>query len=57
MEMTRNISSYSDEFKCEACGTYITGYSKAEYDEDADDTVNYEYEFKYCPECGRKVEE
>ena len=30
---------------------------RAIYDEDAEDTTYHECEFKFCPECGRKVVE
>ena len=28
-----------------------------EYDEDTEDTTYHVYEFKFCPECGRRVME
>lgn len=55
--LTRNTSKVSDTFICEKCGIRIEDYSRVEYDEDAEDTTHYEYEFKFCPECGRKIVE
>lgn len=57
METTRNISDYPsfDEFKCEECGICVSNYVRVEYDEDTNDENLFAYEFKFCPECGRKI--
>lgn len=54
--ITKNLADVSDTFICKECGIHIADYSRIEYDEDENDTTRYEYEFKYCPECGRKIE-
>lgn len=53
--LTRNISAVSYRFICEKCGIRLEDCVKTVYDEDAEDTTFYEYEFKFCPECGRKI--
>lgn len=55
---TENMATVSDEFICEKCGIYLKDYIKVVMDEDNDgyiDEQHYEYEPKYCPECGAKV--
>lgn len=56
-DVTRNIAEVSDTFICEKCGIHLEDCVRAEYDEDAEDTTHYEYKFKFCPECGRKIVE
>ena len=56
-DVTRNLAKVSDTFICEKCGIWLKDCVKAEYDEDTEDTAYQEYEFKFCPRCGRKVEE
>lgn len=56
-DVTRNIAELSDTFICEKCGIHLEDYVRAEYDEDAEDTTHYGYEFKFCPNCGRRVVE
>ena len=53
--VTRNIAEISDTFICGKCGIYLTDYVSVEYDEETDDTTYHVYEFKFCPECGRRV--
>lgn len=55
--VTRNLSAVSDRFFCEKCGIRLEDCVKAVYDEEDEDTKYQEYEFKFCPECGRKVVE
>lgn len=55
--VTRNLSAVSDRFNCEKCGIRLEDCVKAVYDEEDEDTKYQEYEFKFCPECGRKVVE
>ena len=54
---TRNLSKSYKTFICEECGVHIEDCVKAVYDEDTEDTKYQEYEFKFCPECGRKIVE
>lgn len=55
---TRNISEFHpvDGFKCEKCGIDLRDWSRINFDED-DDYSEFvtEYEFKYCPNCGKKI--
>ena len=63
--VTRNIAEVSYTFICKQCGAHLEDCVKAVYtdiddvddDEGAKDIVYSEYEFKFCPECGRKVVE
>lgn len=55
----RNESVYAscDEFICSECGIHLIDWRKVDVEYD-DGTEWYgEYSFKYCPNCGRKVEE
>ena len=57
---TENMATVSDEFICQKCGIYLKDYIKVVMDEDNDgyiDEQHYEYEPKFCPECGAKVKE
>ena len=56
-DVTRNLAKVSDTFICEKCGIRLEDCVKTVYDEDAEDTTFHEYEFKFCPECGRKIVE
>lgn len=44
-----------DEFKCSVCGITLEGWSRVVTDEDDGELYYYEYEFKYCPNCGAKM--
>lgn len=46
-----------DEFICSECGIVLVDYERLEIDEDDDDENLYEYEFKFCPNCGAKMDE
>lgn len=54
---TRNISELHpvDAFKCAKCGMDLRDWSRIVFDEDADDNFVYEYEFRFCPNCGKKI--
>lgn len=57
---TENTATISDEFICKKCGIHLKDYIKVVMDEDNDgyiDEQHYEYEPKFCPECGAKVKE
>jgi hypothetical protein len=48
---------YSDEFICSECGLIMRECCRYEIDEDADgDESCYGFEFKYCPNCGAKMD-
>lgn len=56
---TENMATVSDEFICKKCGIYLKDYIKVVMDEDNDgyiDEQHYDYEPKFCPECGAKIE-
>ena len=57
----RNISKMHpvDEFICSECGLIMRDCSRYEIDEDADppDENCYEFEFRYCPRCGVKIDD
>lgn len=44
-----------DEFVCRKCGLHLMEWVKVEIDEDDGEELHYQYELKYCPECGRRV--
>ena len=46
-----------DQFVCSECGIELQDWHRVERDEDDGDITYHEYTFKYCPNCGRKVEE
>ena len=57
---TENMAIESDEFICKKCEIYLKDYIKVVMDEDNDgyiDEQHYDYEPKYCPECGAKVKD
>ena len=54
---TRNIAEISNAFICGKCGICLEDCVSVEYDEDTEDTTYHVYEFKFCPECGRRVME
>lgn len=55
--VTRNLSNISDRFFCEKCRIYLENWMKCLNYEDGENTHCCEYEFKFCPECGRRVME
>lgn len=44
-----------DEFVCSACGIHLESWVKVDI-EDTDEWEFSEYEFKYCPNCGARLE-
>ena len=44
-----------DEFVCSKCGIHLEGWTRVVTDEDDGELYYYEYEFKYCPNCGAKM--
>lgn len=45
-----------DQFVCSNCGIELQDWHRVERDEGNGDITYYEYEFKYCPNCGAKIE-
>ena len=43
--------AYCDDFLCSKCGIHLTDWVRM----DANEEDRYEYEFKFCPECGAKI--
>lgn len=41
---------------CSKCELHLEDFTQQIYDEDEDETSSVEFEFLYCPGCGRKVE-
>lgn len=46
-----------DEFICSECGIVLVDYERLEIDKDDGDENYYEYEFRFCPNCGAKMDE
>ena len=44
-----------DEFVCSKCGFMTDDFHRLVIDEDDGEHIYYEYEIKYCPNCGAKV--
>lgn len=44
-----------DEFVCSVCGIVLEGWSRVVTDEDDGEQYFYEYEFKFCPNCGANM--
>ena len=45
-----------DEFRCSVCGLHLEDWSRHVYNEELDEEFIKEYSFKYCPECGAKID-
>ena len=45
-----------DQFVCSNCGIELQDWHRVERDEDDGDITYHEYEFKYCPNCGAKID-
>ena len=45
-----------DEFRCSVCGLHLEDWSRRIFDEDTGDEFFVEYAFKYCPNCGSKMD-
>jgi predicted RNA-binding Zn-ribbon protein involved in translation (DUF1610 family) len=54
---TRNISNFNpaDGFICKKCGIRLEDWCQLEEDPDDGEISCHEYEFKFCPNCGRKI--
>lgn len=56
---TENMAIVPNEFICKKCGIYLKNHTEVVMDEDNDGYVDEQhcnYEPKFCPECGAKVE-
>ena len=57
-DTTKNVGTdYAevDQFICEECGIHLQDWHRVEIDEEAGGISYYEYTFRYCPNCGRKI--
>lgn len=45
----------TDEFICSECGLIMRDFEEIRVDEENDE-CHYEFEFKYCPNCGAKMD-
>lgn len=46
----------ADEFVCSECGAIYQDFVKCEIDYDTDNITYHECEFKYCPNCGARMD-
>ena len=56
---TENMSTvaFCDRFICKNCDIHLENWVKVVIDPDDGDELHYEYEFKFCPECGARIVE
>ena len=45
-----------DEFICSECGLIARECHRYEIDPDDGDEICYEFEYRYCPRCGAKID-
>ena len=45
-----------DQFVCSNCGIELQDWHRVERDIDTGDIAYHQYEFKYCPNCGAKID-
>lgn len=45
-----------DQFVCSNCGIELQDWHRVEHDEDNGDMLYHHYEFKYCPNCGARID-
>ena len=45
-----------DEFICSQCGLILRDLTEVRIDEENEDECYYEFEVKYCPCCGARIE-
>ena len=46
-----------DQFVCSNCGIELQDWHRVERDEDDGDVTYHNYTFKYCPNCGARINE
>ena len=58
MMTTTNITDRNphDRFHCGECGFMICDWDAYGFEDETDERFSYDFEMKYCPNCGRKVE-
>ena len=54
---TENLSeiAFCDRFICKKCSIHLENWVKVVINPDDGDELHYEYEFKFCPECGAEI--
>ena len=52
---TQNLGVHTEQFICSKCELHLEDFAQQIYDEDEDETYSVDFEFLYCPGCGRKV--
>ena len=45
-----------DQFVCSECGIELQDWHRVERDEDDGDISYHDYVFRFCPNCGAKIE-
>ena len=55
LPVTNENNEYADcdQFICSNCGIELQDWVRVEREDG--EVTHYEYEFKYCPNCGRKI--
>lgn len=51
-----SLASPYDRFCCSNCEIELEDWAKTRSHHDIDDQGRYEYEFRYCPNCGAKMD-
>lgn len=54
-ETCRDLADDFDEFKCSECGYQCDDTNSCKKDDDGE-IFHFDFQFKFCPNCGRKVE-
>ena len=44
-----------DQFVCSECGIELQDWRRVERDQDDGDVTYHEYRFRFCPNCGSKI--
>ena len=47
--------SHHDRFICQTCGIALQNCKRVVPNASEENMFDYEYEFKFCPECGAKI--
>lgn len=53
---TENLAAHTEQFICSKCELHLEDFTQQIYDEDEDETYSTDFDFFYCPRCGKKVE-
>lgn len=47
----------TDQFICSNCHIHLQNWHSVEIDEDTDEETHHEYTFRYCPNCGARIQD